>query len=164
MATKAFQKIYTKISQITKATCTLKATGVGADELAMVDGKLAQVVKIAGDEVTLQVFEGTGGIPTDAEVVFMGKAPTLKVSEQLAGRFFNAYGNPIDGGPEVEGVEVEIGGSGAPQAAVRTDCDGYCRYRPEQHVGVRSEDTVLCRPGSTFQSGNGHGSLACTDR
>ena len=60
MATKAFQKIYTKISQITKATCTLKATGVGADELAMVDGKLAQVVKIAGDEVTLQVFEGTG--------------------------------------------------------------------------------------------------------
>ena len=110
MATKAFQKIYTKISQITKATCTLKATGVGADELAMVDGKLAQVVKIAGDEVTLQVFEGTGGIPTDAEVVFMGKAPTLKVSEQLAGRFFNAYGNPIDGGPEVEGVEVEIGG------------------------------------------------------
>ncbi len=109
MATKAFQKIYTKISQITKATCTLKATGVGADELAMVDGKLAQVVKIAGDEVTLQVFEGTGGIPTDAEVVFMGKAPTLKVSEQLAGRFFNAYGNPIDGGPEVEGVEVEIG-------------------------------------------------------
>ena len=106
MATKAFQKIYTKIGQITKATCTLKATGVGADELATVDGKLAQVVKIAGDEVTLQVFEGTSGIPTDAEVIFMGKAPTLKVSEQLAGRFFNAYGHPIDGGPEIEGVEV----------------------------------------------------------
>ena len=63
MATKAFQKIYTKISQITKATCTLKATGVGADELAMVDGKLAQVVKIAGDEVTLQVFRGYGRHP-----------------------------------------------------------------------------------------------------
>ena len=28
MATKAFQKIYTKISQITKATCSLKATGL----------------------------------------------------------------------------------------------------------------------------------------
>ena len=49
MATKAFQKIYTKITQITKATCSLKATGVGYDELATVDGKLAQVVKIAGD-------------------------------------------------------------------------------------------------------------------
>ena len=80
MATKAFQKIYTKISQITKATCSLKATGVGYDELAMVNGKLAQVVKIAGDEVTLQVFEGTEGIPTNAEVVFLGKSPTLKVS------------------------------------------------------------------------------------
>ena len=48
MATKAFQKIYTKITQITKATCSLKATGVGYDELASVDGKLAQVVKIIG--------------------------------------------------------------------------------------------------------------------
>ena len=106
----AFQKIYTKISQITKATCSLKATGVGYDELATIDGKLAQVVKIVGDDVTLQVFEGTGGIPTNAEVVFLGKAPTLKVSEQLAGRFFNAYGQPIDGGPQIEGREVEIGG------------------------------------------------------
>ena len=37
MATKAFQKIYTKITQITKATCSLKATGVGYDELATVN-------------------------------------------------------------------------------------------------------------------------------
>lgn len=83
MAT-AFQKIYTKIGQITKATVSLKAKGVGYDELATINGKLAQVVKIAGDDVTLQVFEGTGGIPTNAEVVFLGKAPSLKVSEQLA--------------------------------------------------------------------------------
>ena len=110
MATKAFQKIYTKITQITKATCSLKATGVGYDELASVDGKLAQVVKIIGDEVTLQEFSGTEGIRTNAEVVFMGKAPSLKVGDQLAGRFFNAYGEPIDGGPIPEGREVEIGG------------------------------------------------------
>src|SRR5574344_1386857 len=110
MATKAFQKIYTKITAITKATCSLKADGVGNDELATVNGKLAQVVKIMGNDITLQVFEGTEGIPTNAEVVFLGKAPSLKVSEQLAGRFFNAYGDPIDGGPEVEGTEVEIGG------------------------------------------------------
>ena len=110
MATEAFKKIYTKINSITKATCSLNATGVGYDELATVNGKLAQVVKIMGDEVTLQVFEGTGGIPTDAEVVFLGKAPSLKVSDELTGRFFNAYGDPIDGGPAVEGKEVEIGG------------------------------------------------------
>ena len=107
---KAFQKIYTQITAITKATCSLKAEGVGNDELATVNGKLAQVVKIIGDEVTLQVFQGTEGIPTNAEVVFLGKAPSLKVSDQLAGRFFNAYGDPIDGGPAIEGKEVEIGG------------------------------------------------------
>lgn len=110
METKAFQKIYTKINQITKATCLLTAKGVGYDELATVNGRLAQVVKIIGDNVTLQVFGGTEGIPSNAEVIFLGKAPSLKVGEDLAGRFFNAYGEPIDGGPQVEGKEVEIGG------------------------------------------------------
>lgn len=107
---KAFQKIYTQITQITKATCSIKATNVGYDELATVEGKLAQVVKIIGDEVTLQIFEGTEGIPTNAEVIFMGKSPSLRVSEQLAGRFFNAFGEPIDGGPVPEGEERAIGG------------------------------------------------------
>jgi len=110
METQAFQKIYTKLTQITKATCSLQASDVGYDELAMVDGRLAQVVKIMGDMITLQVFGGTEGIPSNAEVTFLGKAPTLKVSDDLAGRFFNAYGQPIDGGPEIEGREVEIGG------------------------------------------------------
>jgi V/A-type H+-transporting ATPase subunit B len=107
---RAFQKIYTKITQITKATCSVRATQVGYDEMAIVDGRLAQVIKIVGDEVSLQVFRGTEGIPTNAEVLFLGKAPTLKVGEQLAGRFFNAYGEPIDGGPVPEGEEREIGG------------------------------------------------------
>jgi len=106
----AFQKIYTKITQLTKATITLNATGIGNEELALVNGQLAQVVRMMGEEVTLQVFGGTEGIPTNAEVVFLGKAPSLKVSEQLAGRFFNAYGDPIDGGPAIDGEEVEIGG------------------------------------------------------
>ena len=107
---KAFQKIYTQITQITKATCSVKATQVGYDELATVEGRLAQVVKIMGDEVTLQIFEGTEGVPTNAEVIFMGKSPSLRVSDELAGRFFNAYGEPIDGGPAPEGEERAIGG------------------------------------------------------
>lgn len=106
----AFQKVYTKITQITKATCSLKAQGVGNDELAIVNGRLAQVVKIWGEDITLQVFSGTEGIPTNAEVTFLGKSPTLKVGEDLCGRFFNAFGDPIDGGPSVDGEEREIGG------------------------------------------------------
>ena len=100
MQAQAFQKIYTKITKITKATCTLHATGIGNEEMAYVDDRLAQVVKIQGDEITLQVFVGTEGIATNAQVVFLGKPPTLKVSEDLSGRFFNAYGQPIDNGPE----------------------------------------------------------------
>ena len=107
---KAFQKVYTKLVQITKATVSLRAENVGNDEMALVAGRPAQVVKMIGDIVTLQVFQGTEGIPTNAEVVFLGRPPRLKVSELLAGRFFNAYGEPIDGGAEIEGKEVEIGG------------------------------------------------------
>ncbi len=110
METQAFQKVYTKITQITKATCSLKATGIGYDEMAVVNGRLAQVVKIVGDEITLQIFSGTEGIPTNAEVVFLGRSATVNVSDELAGRFFNAFGDPIDGGPKVEGEERAIGG------------------------------------------------------
>ncbi len=110
MAAKAYQRTYTHLQAITKATVSLNARGVANDELATVNGKLAQIVKTKGDLVTLQVFSGTEGIPTDAEVSFLGAPPTLRVGDQLAGRFFNAYGKPIDGGPEIEGEEREVGG------------------------------------------------------
>ena len=110
MTTRAFQKIYTKIDNITKATVTLRATGVGNDELATVGGKLAQVVKIMGENVTLQIFAGTEGLSTDSEVVFHGEPPKLRVSDNLAGRFFNAYGEPLEGGEIIEGEAREIGG------------------------------------------------------
>ena len=56
MATKAYQRVYTKLEGITKATVSLKAKGVSNDELAVVDGRLAQVVRIKGDTITLQVL------------------------------------------------------------------------------------------------------------
>ena len=104
------EMVAAKIDNITKATVTVRAQGVGNDELATVGGKLAQVVRISGDDITLQVFQGTEGIATDAEVVFHGEPPVLKVSDELAGRFFDAYGNPLDGGMPVEGEAREIGG------------------------------------------------------
>ncbi len=107
--TKAFQRVYTKLFQLTKATVSLHAKGVSNEELAIVDGRLAQVVKIMGDLVTLQIFGGTEGIATNAEVIFAGKAPTLMVGDDLAGRFFDAYGEPLDGG-KIMGREQEIGG------------------------------------------------------
>ena len=85
--TTAFQKFIQRSPRSRKATCTLNAQGVGNDELAIVDGRLAQVVKIWGNDITLQVFSGTEGIPTNAEVTFLGKAPTLRVGDDLCGRF-----------------------------------------------------------------------------
>ncbi|MCD8171900.1 MAG: V-type ATP synthase subunit B [Alistipes sp.] len=127
METKAFQKIYTHIDNITKATVTLSATGVGNDELATVGGKLAQVVKINGDQVTLQIFSGTEGITTDSEVVFHGEPPKLNVSDNLAGRFFNAYGEPIEGGSQLEGEPREIGGP---------TVNPYKRLQPSQMIAT----------------------------
>ncbi|MBP6868271.1 MAG: V-type ATP synthase subunit B [Bacteroidales bacterium] len=121
----AFQRIYTRLEGITKATVVLNAQRVMNDELATVDGRLAQVVKINGDRVTLQVFGGTEGIATNSEVVFWGEAPSLNVGEELSGRFFNAYGKPIDGGPEVQGDHREIGGPSV---------NPYKRMQPSQLI------------------------------
>ena len=135
MATKAFQKIYTQLEAITKATVALRAQGISNDELAVVDGRLAQVVKTKGDLVTLQVFAGTEGIPTNAEVTFLGAPPTLKVSDELAGRFFDAYGKPLDGGPEVEGREVQIGGPSV---------NPYKRRQPSQIIPTGLAGREVC--------------------
>lgn len=139
MTNKAYQKIYTKLDAITKATVSLRAAGVANDELAIVHGRLAQVVKTKNETITLQVFSGTEGIPTNAEVAFLGAPPTLKTSDQLAGRFFNAYGQPIDGGPEVEGEEREIGGPSV---------NPYKRRQPSQLIptgiaGIDLNNTIV---------------------
>jgi V/A-type H+-transporting ATPase subunit B len=133
MEKKAFQMVYTKLQSITKATIAVKAQGIGNDELAMVGTRLAQVVRIIDDMVTLQVFSGTEGISTDTEVVFLGEPPTLNVSDDLAGRFFNAYGKPIGGGAEVAGEKREIGGPSV---------NPYRRKQPSEyiHTGIAGID------------------------
>ena len=111
MINKAFKRIYTKISNITKATCTLKAEGVRYGELARVNGMPAQVISVSGEDVTVQVFSGTEGVSSHSEVIFSGAPPALKVSDLLASRFLNGYGEPIDGGPELRGEERVIKGN-----------------------------------------------------
>lgn len=111
MKRKAFQRIYTKISRITKATCEVSAEGARYGELAWVNDRPAQVISVMGSVVTLQVFSGTEGISTQSEIVFSGRPPMLKVGDLLAGRLLNAYGEPIDGGPQLVGESRLINGS-----------------------------------------------------
>ena len=63
---------------------------------------LAQVIKIDGNQVSLQVFSGTQGISTAASVCFLGHAMRATYSANILGRIFNGTGHPIDGGSNLE--------------------------------------------------------------
>ncbi len=57
-----------------------------------------RVIKIDGDKVIIQVFEGTTGIATDnSSVKFTGEPLTIPLSKEILGRTFNGVGQPVDG-------------------------------------------------------------------
>jgi len=64
--------------------------------------RIGKVIKIEGDKVIVQVFEGTSGISTDnASVKFLGQPLSIPLSKDILGRTFNGIGNPIDGGLQI---------------------------------------------------------------
>ncbi|MFW5443212.1 MAG: hypothetical protein ACKE51_02755 [Methylococcaceae bacterium] len=63
---------------------------------------LAQVIKIKGNEVSLQIFSGTQGISTDASVRFLGHSMQVTYSNNILGRIFNGVGEPLDGGSSLQ--------------------------------------------------------------
>lgn len=63
---------------------------------------LAQVIKIDGSKVSLQVFSGTRGISTNASVRFLGHTLQVTYSNNILGRIFNGIGKPMDGGPDLQ--------------------------------------------------------------
>lgn len=108
------RKYYDQIIRIAGNVVTVNATDVGYDELAVVSSErqssLAQVIRLEGEQVSLQVFSGTQGISTGDRIRFLGKSMQVPISEDLLGRIFDGAGRPRDGRPEVEAEEVEIGG------------------------------------------------------
>lgn len=107
-------KVYNRIESITGNVITVKATGVAYKELAQIQtrfGKsLAQVNKIEGDVVSLQVFAGGQGVSTGDEVRFLGHEMRVSFSEDLLGRIFNGSGEPRDKGPSLTDNLKPIGG------------------------------------------------------
>jgi V/A-type H+/Na+-transporting ATPase subunit B len=63
---------------------------------------LAQVIKIKGDEVSLQIFSGTKGLSTHATVRFLGHAMEVTYSGNILGRIFNGVGEPLDSGSNLQ--------------------------------------------------------------
>ena len=63
---------------------------------------LAQVIKIDGNHISLQVFSDTQGISTEGSVRFFGHAMRVTYSDNILGRIFSGTGQPIDGGSNLE--------------------------------------------------------------
>ncbi len=106
-------KIYHKIDALSGSVATLRAEGVKYNEIAEVESRagtsLAQVIKLDGDNVTLQIFAGARGVDTAAKVRFLGETMKVPFSEDLLGRAFTGSGVSRDGGPAVVGEESPIG-------------------------------------------------------
>ncbi len=107
-------KVYSKIESITGNVITVRANDVQYKELAQINtrfGKsLAQVNKIEGDIVSLQVFAGGQGVSTGDEVRFLGHEMRVSFSDDLLGRIFNGSGEPRDKGPALTENMKSIGG------------------------------------------------------
>ncbi|MDT8406772.1 MAG: V-type ATP synthase subunit B [Methylococcales bacterium] len=63
---------------------------------------LAQIIKIDGEQIALQVFSGTRGISTAAQVRFLGRSMQVPYSSNILGRIFNGLGQPIDAGSDLQ--------------------------------------------------------------
>lgn len=122
--------VYDRINDMRGNLITVTAEGVGLGELARVDLRdgrslFASVLRIDGQNVTLQVFQNTRGIWTGDKVVFLRKQMQATYGDVLLGRRLNGAGVPIDGGPEIVGDVVNIGG---------TSFNPVCRIIPREMV------------------------------
>ena len=108
------RKVYSKIESIAGNVITVKADGIKYGELAEVTtsyGKsLADVIRLDGDTVSLQVYSGGRGVSTGDEVRFLGHPMQVSFSDNLLGRIFTGSGKPRDNGPDLTENLIEIGG------------------------------------------------------
>jgi V/A-type H+-transporting ATPase subunit B len=108
------KKVYSKIESITGSVITVKADDIRYGDLAEVDTvfgtSLAEVNRLEGDMVSLQVFAGGRGISTGDTVRFLGHPMQVSFSENLMGRVFSGSGAPRDKGPALHENLIPIGG------------------------------------------------------
>lgn len=106
---------HSRITLIQGDIIAVPATGIQYGELATVRSKnktsLAQVIRLRGDEVFLQVFAGSRGVATGDQVRFLGHPMQVAFGDDMLGRVFNGSGEPIDDGPDLKSLpRLDIGG------------------------------------------------------
>ena len=108
------RKVYSRIEYISGNVITVRAEDVKYGELATVRSShgesLAEVIRMSGDRVSLQVFSGGRGISSGDEVRFLGHPMRVSFSDNLLGRIFDGGGRPRDKGPVLTEDLIEIGG------------------------------------------------------
>jgi V/A-type H+/Na+-transporting ATPase subunit B len=107
------RKYFDQITRIAGSVVTVNATGAGYDDLAVIlsdrGTSLAQVIRLEGEQVTLQLFAGTQGVSTGDRIRFLNHPMKVPFAPELLGRIFNGSGAPRDGRPEVHARTVELG-------------------------------------------------------
>jgi V/A-type H+-transporting ATPase subunit B len=107
-------RVYHRVDRIAGNVVSVTAQGVRYRELAEIVSRrgasLAQVIRLDGDAVSLQVFAGGRGIATDAHVRFLGHPMQVPFSDALLGRAFTGSALPRDSGPALKDGPIEIGG------------------------------------------------------
>lgn len=101
-----------KLDSVNGSLATLNGVADAANEeivqMHLQDGtsRTGRVVKIDGEKVAVQVFEGTRGMSmSNTETVFTGKPMEIALSPEILGRVFDGLGRPIDGLGDVYPVE-----------------------------------------------------------
>ncbi len=127
------RKIFDEIIRIAGNVATVKAKGVGYEDLAVINTafgpSLAQVIRLDHDEVSLQIFAGTEGVSTGDRVHFLGGPMQVLFTETMFGRVFDGSGSPRDGRPEIRSKKIDIG---------TTAVNPVKRRRPDKmiHTGI----------------------------
>jgi V/A-type H+-transporting ATPase subunit B len=107
-------KVYTNIIQIAGDVITVEAEDIGYNEIAEVTTargtSLAQVIRLDGKKVFLQVFAGSKGISIRDRLRFLGHPMQISSGENLLGRIFNGSGIALDKGPALSESLIDIGG------------------------------------------------------
>ncbi|NLE37034.1 MAG: V-type ATP synthase subunit B [Pirellulaceae bacterium] len=107
------RKYFDEIRRIAGNVVTVNASGVGYDELGIIHSShgesFAQVIRLEGQQVSLQVFSGSQGVSNNDRVRFLQRPMQVPFSENLLGRVLDGSGRPRDGRGEVVGEPIDLG-------------------------------------------------------
>ncbi len=108
------QTVYEEILEISNSIFIVEAENVEIGEMVCVDKKdktklYGQVISFDGTKVSIQAMGDTRGLCTGDKTIFLKRKMRVVVGDILLGRVLGPMGNPLDDGPKLEGLEVEIG-------------------------------------------------------